>query len=301
MVNSLVLPIASIDSRLRRNINHDPRSRDYLMDVSDIAPQDIEHHFPGQSFILNQGEYGYCTAEAAHYNLWADVHWLTAQGISPWGPQVGPGTEEWGLYFYANETANDPYPGTFTYPPPGGSDTGSDGLTSAQRLKAMGYIDSYQHTFTANDALLGLQKWPLSWGTLWKDGMDAVDRTTGQARYTGTTRGGHQVCGYKVDWTNERLWLKQSWGAWGYQDSGVFWVSFDDFAASLKDQGDVTFFVPKVAPAPPAPSPSNVDPKDVALLAAAKAWEPSIISHLTKAGRLKMAIDQWKINHGYTD
>lgn len=298
-INDLVIPIRSADPRLKRNINHDSRSADYTLDTRALNPVDVEWGFPGQSFILDQANYGYCTAEGAHYGMWSEPHYETAKNVSPWGVAAGIGTEEWGLYFYADETAHDPYPGSFSYPPPGGTDTGSDGLTSAKRLTAYGYIDSYQHTFTANDALLGLQKFPFSWGTLWKEGMDAVDETTGLVRYTGATRGGHQILAYKVDWKNERLWVKQSWGAWGYRRSGVFNISFADFAASLADQGDATFFVPKVAPIPPQPPQPDVDPRDAALLHAGNAWEPTIISRITKAGKVKIAFDQWKVNRGY--
>lgn len=299
MSNALQIQIASVDPRLKRNINHDPRSADYQLDVRGLTPTDTEWKFPGESFYLDQGNYGYCTAEGAHYAMWSEPHFETAKNVNPFGPSAGVGVEEWGLYFYADETANDPYTGTFTYPPPGGQDTGSDGLTSAKRLKALGYIDSYQHTFTADDALLGIQKAPFSWGTLWKEGMDAVDENSGIVRYTGATRGGHQMLAYKTDWKGEWLWVRQSWGGWGYQRSARFKISFDDFALSLKDQGDATFFIPKTAPIPPQPPQPNVDPRDQVLLDAANAWEPGIISHLTKAGRLKIAIDGWKRNHNY--
>lgn len=295
-MNDLVIPIHSDDPRLGRNINHDARSADHAFDTRGLSLVDVEHTFPGQGFVLDQGSYGYCTAEAAHYVLWSDTHF--PQQIGSVKTSLQP--EEWGLYFYSDETKADTYPGTFTYPPPGGQDTGSDGTTSGNVARKRGLIDSFQHTFTADDALLALTQYPLSWGTLWKTGMDNVNEETGLISYSGTTRGGHQMCLYKLDVKNELVWGKQSWGGWGYHRSGVYCISFTDFAKSLADQGDVTIFMPVSVPIPPPRPPDpNVPIIDQALLAAGNSWEPSIFSRLTKAGKVKTAFDAWKTAHNY--
>lgn len=292
-MNDLHIRIASDDPRLGRNINHDARTAAHAFDTSGLTLVDTEHAFPGQGFVLNQGQVGCCTAEAAHYILWSDTHYPNLD--TP--VQAGLAPEDWGLYFYADETQADAYPGTFTYPPPGGQDTGSDGTTSGNVAKARGLIEGFQATFTVDDALLALTKYPLSWGTLWKTGMDDVNEETGLISYTGQVRGGHQMCLFKVDVQRELVWGKQSWGEWGWRRRGVYCISFTDFAKSLADQGDITIFMPNNVPVPP-PAPPPVD-VDAMLVAAGNQWGKRVFLPTTKAGRLKAAFIAWKQANGY--
>lgn len=245
-MNDLKVRIASDDPRLKRHINHDPLSRFYAKDVRGLVVSDVD--WPCHlSSILNQGDIGSCTANTADEILASEpfVQTLDAMTMS----QVIAGTQDWALGFYHDETLNDTYPGTF---PP--DDTGSDGLTMAKVLTSRGDISGYQHTFTAEDALKGMQTGPAAWGTNWTTGMDNVNETTGQVRYTGKVRGGHELSLYKIVAAKEQLWFRNHWGPWGYQQLGVAWISFDDFAKSLKDQGDVTWFTPLSSP-PPVPTP----------------------------------------------
>lgn len=247
---TLIIPLrqqVTDNHGLGRHIRHDPRSLLYRLDVSGLDLVDVSwtSHIP----ILDQGSLGKCTAEAATKALSCDPFWDTLPADT--ATQLN---DDWATAFYHDETVVDPYDGT--YPP---DDTGSDGLTSGKVTQARGLISGYEHTFSADDALKGLQTRPACWGTLWKTGMDDVDETTGQVRYTGSIRGGHELCLYGVDVNNQRVWFYQSWGAWGYQRSGVAWISFDDFESSLKDQGDVTFYTPLNLLAPqPQPQPQPV-------------------------------------------
>lgn len=271
--------IHSDDPRLKRRINHDPRSWDYRLDVSGLALTDVE--WPMHIPTLDQGNIGKCTAEAACEMLASDPFWVTLD--PPLQGQLGDG---WTNSFYSDEETLD---GDGPFPP---NDNGSDGLTSAKVAQARGLISGYQHTFTAEDALKGLQSYPFCWGTLWKTGMDGVDTATGRVTYTGTTRGGHEMCGYKLDVANERLWVRQSWGPWGYQNSGVFWISFDDFAASLGDQGDVTFYVPRTQP-PPTPAP----PTTAAIAVEFTAPDVALLDQWSTArhvGANRLAAQAWK-------
>lgn len=236
--------IHSEDPRLKRRINHDPQSWDYKLDISGLSIADVEWsmHIP----TMDQGSVGKCTAEAACENLASDPFWTTL----PIETTTLLG-DQWTDGFYSDEETLD---GDGPFPP---NDNGSDGLTSAKVAKARGLISGYTHTFTAEDALRGLQLSPFSWGTLWKTGMDNVDTVTGQVAYSGDTRGGHEMSAYKIVADLEQLWVRQSWGRWGYQGSGVFWISFADFEKSLADQGDATFFTPLSQPAPvPTPDPT---------------------------------------------
>jgi hypothetical protein len=242
---ALHIPIWSDDPRLKRGILHDPASRDYELDTAGLEIVDVEwpSHLPGP---LDQGAVGKCTTEAAANDLASDPLWVTLPADVQQALLTDPGA--WTDAFYNDEENLD---GDGPYPP---NDNGSYGLTSAKVAQARGLIDEYRHTFSADAALKGLQLYPASWGTLWKTGMDDVNEDTGQIRYTGNTRGGHQMNLFKVDAAAEKVWGRQSWGAWGYQRLGVYWISFDDFAASLHDRGDVTFFIPKPAASTPTPT-----------------------------------------------
>lgn len=291
MANDLKLRIHSQDPRLKRHINHDSESARYKLPTRHLSLVDVDWlmHIP----TMNQGSTGKCTAEAATEILASDPFWDTL----PANVQKELGDVFSDTFYSAEETLDGDGP----YPP---QDNGSSGLTSAKVAKNEKLISGYQHTFTAEDALKGLQISPFSWGTLWKTGMDNVDTTTGQVTYTGTTRGGHELCGKKLDVKNERLWCHQSWGQWGYQNSGLFWISFTDFEKSLADQGDVTFFTPLNQPAPtptppgPTPTPAPGNP-DLALVSAMDPWAATIISRITKSGRAKLAYENWKQLKGY--
>lgn len=242
MPNALQIPVRSLDPRLKRHINHDPASARYPVYTRGLEIADVEwsFHLPTQ----DQGDVGKCTAEAAQSCLVSDAFWSTLVD------QASIALPTWTDSFYSDEETLD---GDGPYPP---QDNGSSGLTSAKVAKARGLISGYLHAFSADDALKAIQIAPLTWGTLWKTGMDDVDAATGQVRYTGSVRGGHEIAPYKVEAASERMWFRNSWGAsWGH--GGNAWISFDDFAASLADQGDVTQYVPLTDPHPtPVPSPA---------------------------------------------
>lgn len=261
MPNDLKIRLHSADPRLKRQINHDSRSGLYRLDTSGLSIADAEWAY--HLGVLNQGSTGKCTSEAANECLGSDPFWTDL----PPSVQAELGTDAFTDSFYSAEETLD---GDGPYPP---NDNGSSGLTSAKVAKAQGLISGYQHTFTADDAIRGLQTGPASWGTQWKTGMDDVDTTTGQIKYSGTTRGGHELCLYKVVAKLEQLWGHQSWGPWGYRNSGVFWISFADFEKSLADQGDVTFFTPLSQPAPvPTPAPTPAPPQVAFPLSAVQPW-----------------------------
>lgn len=233
------------DPRLKRVIQHDPRSKRYRLDTSGLAIASVE--WPLMIARLNQGDIGKCTAESACEVLGSDPVFHTLPSLLP------RLDDTWTSAFYSDEENLD---GDGPYPP---NDNGSSGLTSAKIAKARGLISGYTHTFTADAAIKGLSLGPACWGTLWKSGMDNVNTDTGQVKYTGAVRGGHELSVFKIDATKEQVWFHNHWGPWGYQNSGDGWISFADFEASLKDQGDMTFYTPLTQPAPtpqPAPSPT---------------------------------------------
>lgn len=235
--------------RLGRHVEHDSRSWFFRKDTSGLTVNDVEHAM--HIGIMNQGNTGKCTAEAATECLASDPFWSTLPSSAQ-----GNLNDTWSDGFYSDEEKLD---GNGTYPP---TDDGSSGLTSAKVAKARGLISGYEHTFSADDALKALQLTPGSWGTNWKSGMDNVNTDTGQVKYSGTTRGGHELAIYKIVAKLEQVWFRQSWGPWGYHNLGLGWISFEDFESSLGDQGDMTFFTPLNQPAPtpkPGPTPVGTD------------------------------------------
>lgn len=280
MPNDIRIPLPSLDPRLGRNINHDARSALYEFPTKHLELVDADHsmHIP----TMDQGSVGKCTAEMATETLAMDPFWATlpAQVQSSLGDSFSDA-------FYHDETVLDPYNGV--WPP---TDTGSDGLSAAKVAVNRGLIAGYQHTFSGDAARKALGVTPIGLGMLWKEGCDSPS-STGEIKYTGAVRGGHEIAGFKIDVILQRVWFRQSWGrSWGY--NGTFWMSFQMLDDVLGDQGDVIIFTPRTQPAP-TPSPDV----DAALLAAGNAWEPGIFSRFTKAGKMKSAFDAWKSGHGF--
>lgn len=292
MPNDLQIRIASTDPRLKRQINHD--SRAYRADLRGLSNVDIEHTSPIAG-KLDQGAVGDCTWNAATYVLSSDVHYphetAAVQG------DITASVNDQTLWIQPCYSLEEQADGNGTYPP---TDDGSSGPTSGKVAKQLGLIAGYTHILSTNpeDTGAALQAGPGSWGTLWKTGMDDVNTSTGQVKYSGTTRGGHELCIFKNVVAAEQLWFWQSWGSWGYKGLGMGWISYDDFAKSMKDQGDVTFFTPLTA-TPPTPLPPVGDAADAALIAALDPWEKTIVSRITKAGKAKIAYNFWKSAKGY--
>jgi hypothetical protein len=182
--------------------------------------------------------------------------------------------ESGAVALYSDATKADPYPGT--YPP---TDSGSDGLTVAKVLKAAGEIAGYTHTFTLNDALLALTVTPWITGVEWTEAMFDPD-PDGRVHPTGAVAGGHEFVADELDVENERVWFCNSWGP-SFGIDGRFYLTFDDFGALLKRDGDVTVFVPltqpapvptpPAPPAPPEPTPTPPEPADC-LATLREAW-----------------------------
>ena len=92
-----------------------------------------------------------------------------------------------------------------------------------------------------------LQKQPAIMGTWWWSGSDEADvRPDGLALPTGRKRGGHawEVDGVAVDVTHFGVHYdllfrgQQTWGRWGWQKSGTFWIPGPAMDTYLMDQGE---------------------------------------------------------------
>lgn len=113
--------------------------------------------------------------------------------------------------------------------------------TSTRTLIAEGMFSHNSHTFTFNDFLAAIQLQPVTVGTDWTDPMFEPDRKgfvhPGPLNDS-TISGGHEYLCRGVNFTSQTLTFRNSWGpVWGV--GGEFYMSFKDFQALLKRDGDV--------------------------------------------------------------
>jgi hypothetical protein len=212
--------------KLGRIVNHDPRSKNFAFDTTDIPIISITHQrlIP----ILDQGQVGSCTGNAGIGDINTQPFTLNTKVYSP--------DETGALKLYEAAQVIDgvvPYPVT---------DNGSSGLSIAKALSKTGLISSYQHTFTLYDALKALTQYPVITGINWYSEMFTPD-PDGRVHPTGTIAGGHEVELYRIDAEKGRIWGHNSWGnSWGV--NGDFYLTWADYATLLGQQGDTTVLIP---------------------------------------------------------
>lgn len=212
---------------LGRLVEHDERSRAYPVLFSTTVLKTIAHRSYG--LPLDQGNLGSCTGNAAAGALnTAPLH-RTAGRVF---------TERDAIDLYKLATRLDEFDGE--YPP---DDTGSSGLAVAKAAKQDGYVASYRHAFTLNQALSALQLGPIITGVSWYDDM-FQPTAQGFVRPGGSVAGGHEflVRGYVAAAKRPYVLCVNSWGPdWGI--SGKFKLFVDEWAELLADDGDVTVLV----------------------------------------------------------
>ncbi len=172
--------------------------------------------------IFDQGDVGACTGNAC-------------AGMLCTGPFSHEDlTEQDAIALYSSATRLDAIDGE--YPP---TDTGSSGLAVMKAAQSLGWIKSYQHAFGLDHVLRALALRPCIVGMAWREGCDDPS-PQGVARWTGESRGGHEVCAVGIDVDAKLVWFANSWGVeFGF--AGFFAMSFDDFERALADDGDATF------------------------------------------------------------
>jgi hypothetical protein len=215
--------------RLGRHVEHDPRSREHAFGVT-IAPFKTVHHrrYRGP---FDQGDLGSCTGNAA----------AGAINTSPiHNPRAKLLTEQEAIDLYELATQLDDIPGQ--YPP---DDTGSSGLAAAKAAKQKGYISTYRHAFSIEEALSALQVGPVITGVDWYEGFDHPNGD-GLVTISGQVRGGHEfeVVGFEFHHVlDESLVVcENSWGA-AYGMAGRFKFTVKTWRSLLDAQGDVTILL----------------------------------------------------------
>jgi hypothetical protein len=225
------------DPRLGRHVHHDSRSLAHEFLPRDAAPLKKNTLWDSATGPLNQGDVGSCTGNAT-------AQWLNTRFANTVRNTTHRGkflTEKDALAIYHEGTVLDTSPGT--YPP---DDTGCSGIYVAQAGEKLGYLDSYQHTFSFTAFQAAIELTPTINGTVWTNtmfkphnGLVKVGKLTDS-----NIAGGHEYLAAGIDWTEEVFIFRNSWGDqadWaGCKPGGYFAVGFADYKRLLAEQGDVT-------------------------------------------------------------
>jgi len=209
--------------RLGRHVRHDPASRAFAVEAAPTSTLvSVVHKRRVPPY--DQGNLGSCVGNAT-------------AGILSTAPFRHSFHERTAVRIYSAATKLDAYPGD--YPP---DDTGTDGLAGAAVAKAKGWCSAYLHAFSLEAALTALQTSAVMVGMAWLTGCDKPDGT-GLIRYTGTVRGGHEICADSINVKDRLVGFTNSWGT-SFGAAGRFYMTWDDLGLALADQGDVTQLVP---------------------------------------------------------
>lgn len=211
------------DRRFGRLVDHDERSKLPQYRAATLpALRDVKHRRYGA--VLDQGETGSCVGHAAAHDLnSAPLHLNRQHNL----------THADALDVYSKATAIDAFPGS--YPP---DDTGTSALAAGKALVRSGKITAYHHAFGIAEVLAALMLRPVMLGTWWYEGM----MHGGTLRPTGAQVGGHEYLANGYDAEGKRVRILNSWGA-GWGDRGMAWITVDDLASLLDDDGDAMVLV----------------------------------------------------------
>jgi hypothetical protein len=210
--------------RLGRHVEHDPRSLAFSAGTSAVKSVRHKRHCPA----FDQGELGSCTGNAMAGTLMTEPLWKKSRSL----------TEKDAVALYKAATHLDAIPGV--YPP---SDTGSSGLAVMKAAVQKHYITGYAHTFSLDQLLGSLVRFPGIIGVNWYDSFD-VPRSDGECRLTrsASIRGGHEVQLFGIDVKKKQVWCYNSWGPkWGGLRNGTFYFAYKTLERLLHEQGDATF------------------------------------------------------------
>jgi len=206
--------------RLGRHVVHDARSRNFEAETAG-AIKSVQHS--SVSLPLDQGQIGSCTANAL----------CGALDSSPDNSSGRRFHEKDAVSLYELETKLEGQP----YPP---NDPGGSGLMVCKAAKQLGWISSYSHAFSVDQALRALTLRPVITGVNWYTSFDSPDANGLVAiAPNATVRGCHEVLADGIDAPNQLVWFWNSWGK-SFAVGGRFCMSFDTWAQLLAERGDVT-------------------------------------------------------------
>lgn len=232
MIHKLCNGTITKDPRLDRLVSFDERNRNFpiraLLEAASIAEG---KHATFRSYTwsvpisLDQGSEGACVGFG-----WS--HELAARPVKV--PLITNDLARQ-IYWEAQETdewAGGSYPGAVPIY------EGTSVLAGAKVVKTRGYISEYRWAFGLNDLRLTLgYAGPAVLGLNWREGMM---RPEGDGRIvpSGSIIGGHCILAYAV---SERLRTVRLWNSWGadwWAGGSSCYVTFDDLATLLADEGE---------------------------------------------------------------
>jgi hypothetical protein len=222
---------------LGRHVQHDERSRAYPARRGVRRLGTTEWPLSDSAPLLDQGDVGRCTGWSAVNCMNTTTYYGERRKFNR-GRVLGP---VHGDNLYHRATELDIWPGV--WPP---QDTGSSGLAVAKALKEAGYISEYRHAFGIDHLLDALMLGPVLVGTTWLEDM-FYPAKTGEVSVSGQPLGGHEyLCNYVNLGRYDRLGFINTWGRWGKNGTGRFYIPIDKFEGLLHDDGDVTILVGSV-------------------------------------------------------
>lgn len=242
------------EMRLGRNVAHDLRSLRYPFRAPGL-PITNSRWSREIDTVLEQGNLGSCTGNSVAAALICSLSNPIHDALSL--VQVSELNEALAVKIYSRGTELDIWEGAWEP-----QDTGCDGMSVAKAAQEFGYISSYSHCFTWQDAVTALTLSPIIVGINWYEGFDVPDGD-GVIEKTGGIRGGHEICFDEVDSDNQLVWFRNSWSnQWGI--NGRACMTWDTFNAILAEDGDATVLAPLATPVPtpiptPTPDPTAMD------------------------------------------
>lgn len=188
---------------------------------------------------LNQGNEGTCVGHG-----WK--HFLVTKPLTQAGPTESPLARD----IYMRATEIDEFPGS------GDPNSGTSVRAGAETLRELGLLGSYVHA----QSLVDVTEWLASQGSVvigvnWYEGM-MQGTPDGLLHATGRIVGGHCVCVQGVDFDNQKVLIRNSWGkTWGPWGNGMANLNFTDFERLLfREGGDcIAGLEVPIAPTPPFP------------------------------------------------
>lgn len=279
------------EMRLGRHVAHDPRSLLFPFRAPGL-PITNARWSTTTNKVLDQGNLGSCTGNAVTGALICSRSNPLHDGLTD--TQVSGLSETLAVKIYSRGTQLDAWPGSWEP-----DDTGSDGLSVAKAAQELGYVSSYSHAFTWQDAVTALTIGPIIVGINWYSGFDSP-ASDGLIQKTGTIRGGHEICFDEVNSDHKLVWFRNSWSSqWGV--NGRACMTWDTFNAILAEDGDATVLAPLTAPVPtPVPTPPNPGPAaaDQELLDISETWVAHRKTYAPNEA-LRQVLIKWRQSRGF--
>lgn len=216
-----------------RHVWHDPRNRGYSIQAELAAgTEDLKTRTWWRRGYFDQGSSSSCTSHAAGGLIRTSPFRLAA----PEKPHLREYDDEVELVaLYEESKRYDPWPGE-----------NYDGTSSDAPFKVLrerGVIGEWRWCFGINDVLRTLSHFgPVAIGVSWLERMMETDER-GFIRSSGAEVGGHEVELVGINVPGSYVTGVNSWGRWGYHDSGRFRLSFSDLEERLEDSGDAVTVV----------------------------------------------------------